>query len=152
MDRAVERLDGETRTFEDDDPDAESCFSKDSENCCSDRASAFASSSVGAGPSLPEFETSWIAEPNFIATGKSVFERERPVSPAGTSIAAITTTANATPTPILRRRILRVFALRRSSDGSIQSALTVVVFSVASVRSICSSLRTMRHLLGIFKL
>jgi hypothetical protein len=36
MESAVDRLDGETRTFDEEVTEAESCSRRDNENCCSD--------------------------------------------------------------------------------------------------------------------
>jgi hypothetical protein len=68
MARAVARLSGDTTTFDDPELDAEICFKRDSENCCSDWATALEDVPANIGPAVPLSEASCMAGPDLAAT------------------------------------------------------------------------------------
>jgi hypothetical protein len=68
MARAVARLSGDTTMFDDPELDAEICFKRDNENCCSDRATALEDGLAETGPAGPVSDTSSTAGPDVAAT------------------------------------------------------------------------------------
>ena len=54
--------------FDDPELDAEICFKRDSENCCSDWATALEDVPASIGPAVPLSETSCMAGPDLAAT------------------------------------------------------------------------------------